>query len=148
METVKITPSANANEVVLVANTPSFIFKRLREDTVVRYIVDTHSAEEIANWFTSHAAKPEIAEELVLRYMYLVALSMKDAKDVSRLIGKLPLDSFQWGREIAELAAARAKPATIISINTTKPKAAYMSSAGSTGIIVPDGKGFQLRWSK
>jgi hypothetical protein len=145
METIKISPSPNANEVVLVANTPSFIFKRLREDTVVRYIADTHSSDDIAKWFSDHPEKPESVEELVLRYMYLVALSMKDAKDYSRLIGNLPLGSFQWGREIGELAAARTRPVTVISIGPPTPKRATISSTSSTGIFLPD---FQSRWVK
>jgi hypothetical protein len=148
METVKISPSRNANEVVLVANTPSFIFKRLREDSVVRYIADTHSAQEISEWFATHSEKPEQAEELVLRYMYLVALSMKDAKDVSELIGRIPLDSIHWGKEIAELAASRAKPTTMISLDAPTTKRTPMSSTASTGIFIPDTKGFQIRWVK
>jgi len=145
---MKILPSANANEAVLVANTPSFIFKRLREDSVVRYIADTHSADDIASWFAHHSDVPKTAEELVLRYMYLVAISMKNATDIFRLIGQIPVDSFQWGKEISELAIARARPMTVIPIETNKPKPKSITSTGSTGIFVPDGNGFQLRWTK
>jgi hypothetical protein len=146
METLKISPSASANEAVLVANTPSFIFKRLREDPIVRQIADALKPAQIADWLRARGGKPENPEDLVLRYMYLVAFSMKDPKEVTALMGDLPLNSVEWGKQIVELGLAKARASTQIIWSMPQSKSmATVATSASHGIFIPDTKSFHVR---
>jgi hypothetical protein len=119
------TPSAS--EAVLVANTPTFLFDRLKKDVAVQTVVENMSAREIIDSLRDRLARPaKNPIELVLGYIYLIALaSAIDPADVQTLeiFRSLDLSALEWGPAIRALILAEAVPTSTMEIQAAdKPR--------------------------
>jgi hypothetical protein len=95
--------SATAKEAVLIANTPSFLLRKLRMDSSVRSIVDTHTSEQILlrlnDLLSVEAGSPlELAE----RYIWLIAFGIKSSNSQWREANIQP-GTLPWGSELKAL---------------------------------------------
>jgi hypothetical protein len=94
----------NANEAVLVANTPSYLLERLRKDNSVARIAQSLSTSAIlATLRESSGTDPQRVQDVVQRYIYLVAAAMKDPSEVWPGLSEINLKKLQWGEELREL---------------------------------------------
>lgn len=124
-----------ANEAVLVANTPSFLFDRLRRDAAVDYVSKTLPASEILENLRFSVTEPLNVQDVVLGYVYLVALTMKPSTEVWPVLERLDLSRLEWGSEIRALMKAEAIPTSHVVMATAGPElklATAPSDAGTT----------------
>jgi hypothetical protein len=95
---------SNANEVVLVANTPSYLLDRLRKDASVAHLAQTLSTPAILDALRAWSATdPERVQDVVLRYVYLAALAMKDPSEIWPGLGEIDLHRLEWGDRLREI---------------------------------------------
>jgi hypothetical protein len=110
----------NANETVLVANTPSYLLDRLRKDNAVAQIAQTlPTAAILATLRESSARDPERVQDVVQRYVYLVAASMKDPSEIWPELAEINLRKLEWGDQLRDLIRAENVATSRIIIGTT-----------------------------
>lgn len=98
---------SNANEVVLVANTPTYLLDRLRKDASVAHISQTVSATEILDALrATSATEPQRVQDVVQRYIYLAALAMKDPSEIWPGLAEIDLKKLEWGDQLREMIKA------------------------------------------
>jgi hypothetical protein len=98
---------SNANEIVLVANTPSYLLDRLRKDASVGHIAQTLSTPTILDALrTWSATNPQSVQDVVQRYVYLAALAMKDPSEIWPGLAEINLQRLEWGDQIREIIKA------------------------------------------
>lgn len=107
-----------ATEALLVANTPSFLFKRLREDPAVHLLAERYDAQELLNHLRSKGnAAPGSVAELVQIYACLVALALKDPGEVGLGLRRLTLRGVRWAETIkARIEAYPASSYMVIQV--------------------------------
>lgn len=116
------TPSAK--EAVLVANTPSFLFDRLRRDSAVQFVIDKMKPSEILEALRKGlATPPSDAVSLVPLYVYLVALASIDPgeREIWAEIRMLDLSHLEWGTAIRNLIFATAVPTITLEFTLASP---------------------------
>jgi hypothetical protein len=98
---------SNANEIVLVANTPSYLLDRLRKDASVAHIAQTMPTSEILSELRiSSAIDPQRVQDVVQRYVYIAALAMKDPSEIWPSFGGIDLQKLEWGDQLREIIKA------------------------------------------
>jgi hypothetical protein len=98
----------NANEVVLVANTPAFLLDRLRKDSSVAHIAQTVSTSAILGELSLlSAAPPQRVQDVVRRYVYLAALALKDPGEIWPGLAEIDLSGVQWGDQLRAMIEAQ-----------------------------------------
>jgi hypothetical protein len=116
-----VTPSAK--ETVLIANTPSFLLDRLRKDIAVQTVVDNMTGTEIIAALRNTLSHPPAdVIEIVLAYIYLVALSSSDPQDFGlwREIAAVNLSRLEWGDAIRTLITIESIPTTTLNFSACK----------------------------
>jgi hypothetical protein len=113
-----VTPSVK--EAVLIANTPSFLLDRLRRDVSVQTVASNMSGAEIVTALRNTLAHaPDDVIEIVLAYIYLVALSSSDPQDgeLWKQILSVDLSNLDWGSAIRALMSAESVPTTTLELS-------------------------------
>ena len=92
-------------EVVLFANTPTFLLDRLRKDTSASYVSHELSTDELLDKLRDVCSQPlSSPSNLILAYVLLAALSIKDdRKDHSAKLDAINLSKLQWGDAIRKM---------------------------------------------
>jgi len=107
----------SANEAVLIANTPSYLFDALKKDVAVQTVAETLTAPEIlSNLARILSIPPESPHDLVAQYVYLVALSIKDPKDVWPALDQIDMRNLEWGDQIRSAMKVEFIPTTQIDL--------------------------------
>lgn len=108
---------SNANEVVLVANTPTYLLDRLRKDASVASIAQTLTTSAILAALRSlSGSDPLRVQDVVQRYIYLAALAMKNPSEVWPGLAEINLDKLEWGNQLREIIKAETVATNRISV--------------------------------
>jgi hypothetical protein len=122
LDLLQTTDLSNANEAVLVANTPSFLLDRLRRDMSVDHVSRTLETSEIIEFLRNcETAAPTRVHDIVQRYVYLVALAMKDPAEVWPILDEIDLSGLEWGEQIRSLMRAQAIPTNNVVLPPDAP---------------------------
>lgn len=124
METmIKPELSSNAKEVVLVANTPSFLLRQMQRDPAVQFIVESVAPDKLFSYFSnSLCSENDRAEALVEKYICLIALGAMNAPQVWKKVHGLNLSCLQWGEAIVALIdASKSSAFSVASPQPTAP---------------------------
>lgn len=89
--------SASAKEIVLVANTPTFLLRQMQRDPALQYIVQSRSPEQMYQELAQLIEADGKADALVAQYIYLVALGTVNCPEVWAKVKALNLKRLQWG---------------------------------------------------
>ncbi len=93
---------AAASLALAVANTPSFLIRKLKSDPAVKLISDSFSDDQILNELKTIAtADPTRPLNAVRPYAYLTALWMKHRPDGLRAAAALNMSWWRWYSVIA-----------------------------------------------
>ena len=111
-----------ANEAVLVANTPSFLLDRLRRDSAVEYVSRSLKTDEIFEWLRYLGTRPVRIQDLVMAYVCLVALAIKDPREVWPGLDHIDLSAFQWGDQLRGLIKAEAIATSSVNLSGPEPE--------------------------
>ncbi len=126
----KFVETPSVKEVVLYANTPSFLIDRLRRDDATSYLTQMLGTEETIT-FLHRIERPTDITELLWAYVLLASLFLRD--DIAQFEGKLAsldLSQIQWGDDIRKSLLAERIPTSFNMVeyaevrNASSPDAA------------------------
>jgi hypothetical protein len=110
--------STSLLRVFSVANTPAYLYKRLRQEPTLRALAERLSAPELGALFNELASQERRSLLDVARaYSALIAVSLKPFDDSQAVMQLLELDRLDWARSLAEIANASAQPTSVLEIN-------------------------------
>lgn len=109
----------SASETVVVSNTPEFLFKCLRSDETVQALAERTDGRSIVSWLRQWAANGITdAKLLVLVYVYIAALAIKQDMGAIDELSSLDLVALPWGEAMKSLLIASVKPTTSIVVTS------------------------------
>jgi len=109
-----------AEAALAVANTPLFLLRKLRADPIVASLARDRNAEELLSSLREISQKePQTLQDLVLAYVYLVSLSLKENLSNLHAAAAIPIQA-EWYRYIANYLAQSAEPT--VRVNLTFPQ--------------------------
>src|SRR5277367_6870574 len=119
-ESLVETPSAK--EVVLFANSPSFLLERLCRDTSTQNVAHEFSTQEIVDFLKQSCEKPpKEATDLVRIYVFLVALSLKDdLRDLKAKLVSIDMHRIEWADRIREMILSEQTPTGVYKVEITR----------------------------
>lgn len=106
------------SDIVILSNTPTFLFSRFRRDLSVQTLGERHSALELAksaSFFGSHPNRSFL--DKVHAYAHIVALSFKTASDIRYALEQYPPPPVEWALELVKQAIANAVSETRIFVS-------------------------------
>jgi hypothetical protein len=113
---------SGAAMICLVANTPSFLVRKLKMDPVVRRIAaETHIDELYKELETRLHSIPQTFTERVIPFVIVVALLLKQATADLRLISEDKLKLYSGLAEVIEFASRVTKTSSSITLNFRPP---------------------------
>ena len=102
---------ASAATILLVANTPWYLFKKLREHPSVIHIgreVPTSAIlEKLRRWA---ALRPRSIRDMLRVYVSLVALSFKQPKEFEQELSEIVAPNIEWFDQLKESVISAAEP--------------------------------------
>ncbi len=132
----KFVETPSVKEVVLYANTPSFLIDRLRRDDATSYLAQMLTTEETIN-FLHRIEHPTDITELLWAYVLLASLFLRS--DIAQFEGKLAsldLSQIQWGDDIRRSLLAEAIPTSINTIEYAEIRDASSPDAATVRVQV------------
>ncbi len=109
----------------VVANTPEYLYRRLRDSEVVRRLANDFSAELLATMYREVLAKPNrTASDVAQAYAAMVALTLRDYSEWRPLIDGFEITTLDWAERIRAIAKQRATPTVVTSLTASPAKIA------------------------
>lgn len=96
-------------DIVIVSNTPAYLFRRFRRDPSVQWLGQHLSEFQLTEAASFYGNKEERSfVDRVYVCAYLVALSFKHAQAIDMAIQRHPLPAIEWSVELLRLVMAEA----------------------------------------
>jgi hypothetical protein len=110
--------TTNVETNFVVANTPNFIVRRIREDKAPHLLSQNFSAEQLLKMYVEASAKkPDNLRELVTPYLLLSALWLKtDIKYLRDAIVFSPHPQYKWLRAFAQILIDTFRATTVVRV--------------------------------
>jgi hypothetical protein len=123
---------ASIVEIYLLANTPAFLFRRMRSNPVVQRLAESESERSLVSEYRSLGRKTERdIEEVASAYAALCALTLREPPPSRRTFSQLAKVDFDWGATIVE--KFRALPASSTSATFTVRTAKFATPQPTAG---------------
>lgn len=87
----------------MIANTPTYLFRRFRADQSVKMLADAHSAVDLLVEVKLREQAEQTLLDQVVSYACLVALSFKPPLEVEKALALCTPMNLDWAEEIVEL---------------------------------------------
>jgi hypothetical protein len=92
------------SNIYLVANTPAYLFKRLRATQIVQTLAQKHTATELLTYARNSSVSYRMsADQMARAYAALVAATLRPF-DETRRIGEQEWPRMRWGQDIRSIA--------------------------------------------
>lgn len=96
------------SDIVILSNTPSFLFERFKRDSSIQNLSDVLTAQELLKKSIEFGEKEEVNPDSrflnrVKAYAYLVAIFFKNASEINTAIKNEKTPKFLWADEIINL---------------------------------------------
>jgi hypothetical protein len=112
--------TANAESSFVIANTPSFLLRRLREDKASYQLSQSMSDRDLLATFTAAISeKPETMRDQITPYLILVALSLKtDVKFLrdAKTLAAGATTSYKWLDACAQILIEEFRPTSLVKM--------------------------------
>ena len=96
--------------IYLYANTPMYLFRRLKDSSALYDATSEFSPEELIEQYNQIASKQtKTGEEVVAAYALLVSLSYRDYNEISNLLDKANTNGLDWAAHIIQILKATGK---------------------------------------
>lgn len=110
------------SDVLMISNTPTFLFERFRRDASVQAIAGAYSASDLAaRAFRLSSGRDREYLDRVRSYAHLVALSFKPLSEIREALQLHRLPTIPWAPELAQLAISSAPSETYKVIQAMAP---------------------------
>lgn len=113
-----------------VANTPSFLVRKLRADPEVNGLKSKGSENLLRELAKSVKKKPKSLEDAVLPYVFIVALSLTDDGNALRKAASFKPRYARWYSEIATQLLSAYKPSTYVTLSVLPQVKSFQSYSG------------------
>jgi hypothetical protein len=132
--------TARAESNYVVANTPSFLVRRFKEDKASFLLSQSLSEPDLLKLFASSAgSEPTSLRELVTPYLCLVALSLKpDVKYLRDATSFTPHTNYKWLRSFTRILIDEFRPTSVVRVNAARPaenQVLVNSDAAPTSVV-------------
>jgi len=109
----------NLKEVVVFANTPSYLYKNFRRNPAVIGLAEKYRTEELIEFFERLVQSEKLnMETLTKTYALLFAISLKDYAESRRFLNGVDrYKNLEWIKEIQEIIIDNARATTIKHID-------------------------------
>ncbi len=105
-------------EILLLANTPNYVYKNFRRQETVRQLATKYSAEQLIQEYHSRLSRADrLNDDLIVAYAVLVGLTFLDYSKAIDAINKLDMSLIIWGHEIKNIFVATAKVVNVVDIS-------------------------------
>ncbi len=123
---------AAVGRVFVTANTPTYLYNRLRETPVVSQL-SRQSIDALRDMINQASAKRHPSDlELARGYAALIALLAKEEPEVLDAIDRLSLRRLRWGRQLIDLARRSRTPTQLLEATGSSVVLSPMARAKST----------------
>lgn len=124
------------SQIYLVANTPRYLFRHLREHHGVKWMSENFSIDElVAIYSDNQRTKKRSVEHVALAYAALIALYYKSYEKVEPLLGALATSGLRWAPDVVDILRKTAKVVSVNSIQFSLPtKPSVTSVPGTAGL--------------
>ncbi|TCO90924.1 hypothetical protein EV701_10973 [Chthoniobacter flavus] len=109
----------NAREALLFANTPSYLFKKLRNDGAVQAVGLEYEAGQLME--AIKRVSPTVYESMdsaAALYGLLIALSFHDGQEVAAYFERVATSGLKWADDIARFYATQRRLQTVVTVPT------------------------------
>jgi len=101
------------DQVYLVANTPSYLFKHLRACNSVQWMAANLNVEQLEELYRKNRGEEDLTKHsAALAYALIAALSLHEYSAVAETLKRIPVNELSWGRQFIETAISQAIPFT------------------------------------
>lgn len=119
---------ANAELIYLVSNTPSFIVRKMREDTSVQKLSREFSSDDLKRGIVdSLSVEPKTLKQLVLPFLLAIALDLKNESIKLRDFINLNTSKYPGFREALAFILANSRSVSTYTVSV-KPSVRISSS--------------------
>lgn len=86
------------------ANTPNYLFKKLREEQTVEEFAKNNNVENLVKIFNDYLKENRLeVDDLIFMYVIIVALTFKSKQDVTKFFEKLDDYQIEWFKEFKNI---------------------------------------------
>jgi hypothetical protein len=123
-------------QIYLVANTPRYLFRHLREHHGVKWMSENFSIDElVAIYSDNQRTRKRSVEHVALAYAALIALYYKSYEKVEPILGTLATSGLRWAPDVIDILKKTAKVVSVNSIQFSPPtKSTVISVPGTAGL--------------
>jgi hypothetical protein len=115
-------PSEPVGLAFLAANTPAYLFKRLRSLDIVQRLAETTAPDQLIAMYLANAADPDRSQTGVARaYAALAALSLKPYSEWRSRLPEVNWALLQWGEHFRSLMVSSASAESSVSVRVRTP---------------------------
>jgi ribosome biogenesis GTPase A len=113
---------SSAERAFLLANTPGYLYRNLRDIKWTRKIAREVSAEELVNQIDKidNIENPNL-EDIVTAYIFLVSLTYHKPEEVFKSLRKLEVNSLNWIGDIISIWNNHRKSSNTLDISSPQP---------------------------
>jgi len=126
-------------EIYVVANTPTYLYRRFRSQEIIRDLANRYSEGDLIDYIKKidSSQNPSISE-VANAYAISVALTFKNSEKVKELLQSYQFKKLEWISHIIQIWKDTEIPTTIFDFNVDTAMVNYnidMSLSKSTNII-------------
>ena len=130
------TSLANAVKIYLVANTPTFIVRKLRADSFVIKLARNETTDDLYKTLQQRLnLKPNDLDEVVIPFVLVAALAQQQA--IEQLRSLRSTGRYRWLAEVISIFAAETKVNKIVTVNT-QPSAVVRVDTQPSAVVRVD----------
>lgn len=107
-------------EITMVANTPYFLFDRMRKSEPVLEISRSHTSQELGDALRVAVAEKQ-EEAVVAAYAIIVALAVRGDADAMHILSSTSTESLRWGPSLITFALRELRPTQIVTEEIAMP---------------------------
>lgn len=134
-----IPPQVNIDDlcqVYLLANTPRYLFRHLKEHDGVKWMSEHFSIEELVTIYSDNErTRKRSVEHVAMAYAALIALYYKNYEKVELILGALATSGLRWAPDVVDILRKTARVVSVNSIQFSPPtKPTIISVRGTAGL--------------
>src|SRR3989338_10512699 len=129
---------AALNDIILLTNTPSYLFLNFRRNASIQTIRDKFLSKDLIRCFRYFIKKGvEDGQEYTCAYSILVAMMLKEPVEVIDFFERLDKYKIRWAKEFKSLFFSSIQSTTLISGSLNyKISPSYNTTSSSSGQVI------------
>jgi len=122
----------------LVANTPSYLYQRLRQIRAIQNLpLNTPSEELISEFRKVTSQKPGSVDEIATAYAILAAITFLDYPKALQVLSTLDLSKLDWGQDFRDIFVKNSRATNVFDLRISPFSQPLILQANSSTRIIP-----------